>query len=515
MIGNPAGMKTLVVVSWEGYTMILDLRAAFDRRIVDCPGLVRDDATDEPALNELCDAAPNLALNVKNATAPAHELWLWAALGVFLQFAAVAMPAVTTYHWKWEKAGSPVASYGYPCFLIGSCLVVMGVMICGHVIEGITDEHNFFPSKAAAFESPRPPIQQIIRLQRSCTVGDQRFPSFAIYNSHGDRTIRTSRLTKRNLSSLAATATAASVVGFVVQFIGLRALHWSATIMQLGVTVLMTCVRAYVRRGLATNPICQKMLDEHETADLTLRLLEDNGSKTAGEHVPGESEPSPGDDADDEIDEVQAPYAMDMNVAWEVQTLYSLGTPTLDPERSGLMGIYGDSFSGYTVPQSRFKALFPKTRLNAALDLESNETDGLTDSTAVSLHVMVHKLMPRHDYAVDVAERLARVLERLAAVFAHLPSIQWADADSPFAQDIYNWYVPVAAREGGLKRKTMAARFDVERAPNTNTSAGTGLLPWSMPRGGWCWITVRPCAGSSTTIKEGRWTLPGCGWPRR
>jgi cadmium resistance protein CadD (predicted permease) len=63
-----------------------------------------------------------------------------------------------------------------------------------------------------------------------------------------------------------------AVLGFIVQFVGLRALHWSATIIQLGVTLLMTAVRAWVRRGLASDPSVIQILDGHEKAWFALRL---------------------------------------------------------------------------------------------------------------------------------------------------------------------------------------------------------------------------------------------------
>jgi hypothetical protein len=47
-----------------------------------------------------------------------------------------------------------------------------------------------------------------------------------------------------------------TVFGFVCQFIGLRALHWFATLAVLSVTILMVGVRAWVRRGLTADPIC-------------------------------------------------------------------------------------------------------------------------------------------------------------------------------------------------------------------------------------------------------------------
>ena len=54
---------------------------------------------------------------------------------------------------------------------------------------------------------------------------------------------------------MTAVATLATVVGFVAQFVGLRALHWSATIYQLGVMLIMTIARSVVRRGLAEDPV--------------------------------------------------------------------------------------------------------------------------------------------------------------------------------------------------------------------------------------------------------------------
>lgn len=79
-------------------------------------------------------------------------------------------------------------------------------------------------------------------------------------------------LTRLN-STLAAVSSLLAVVGFIVQFVGLRALHWSATIIQLGITLVMTGVRAWVRRGLASDPTTRATLEGHEVAWLTLYIL--------------------------------------------------------------------------------------------------------------------------------------------------------------------------------------------------------------------------------------------------
>lgn len=178
VMGQPAGMKTLIVSD----KMVYDLKSAINQNI-----LANTNAEDN-AVDILTDAAPNLALNVRNATAGSRELWTWAAVGTILQIIGVVIPGIATYIWQWPKADVKVQSYGYPCFVVGTTLVVLGTMICGHVIEGVTIEHKFTKHSAHAGK------MQVLRLQRACTVSDQHFSSYAIFNDDGNHSIRTSRL---------------------------------------------------------------------------------------------------------------------------------------------------------------------------------------------------------------------------------------------------------------------------------------------------------------------------------
>ena len=148
LIGNPQGMKTLICAD-DG--KVFDLHSAFGAGYLRLTGRGGLKGTqEEEVIVSLNNAAPNLALNVKNATAPAWELWIWAVVGVLLQAAALTVPGLATYRklapppprlhssppmrsnsslgWNWEKAGSPIAVYGYPCFLAGTALVIAGTM---------------------------------------------------------------------------------------------------------------------------------------------------------------------------------------------------------------------------------------------------------------------------------------------------------------------------------------------------------------------------------------------------
>jgi hypothetical protein len=443
-IGSPAGMKNLIVTTREeGNLDVVDLRTAVLERIVHPPHKFDWAVPDVyDLMDELRDAPPNLALNVENATVPTWRLYLWALLGVALQLAAIVVPGVATYCWKWEKAGRPVALYGYPCFLVGTGLVIIGIMTCGHVIEGTTAEQNF------SLDS----MTQVVRLQRSCTVGDQHFPSFAIYNSPNDLLLRTSRLRQQKSSFLAATAAAVTVVGYIVQFVGLRTLHWSATILQLSVTILMAGVRAYIRRGLASNPVYQELLEGHETACLALRLLQLNANKTMWEPT---LYPPP---------------------IWEVQTLHVFGGENMNDSKRAI----SEWRFKHGNPIRRLEALFPELESTTPSGLEhslaSDGVDELPDSGALKLWESIHKLMPQHDHAVDVAERLAKAIERLATTFAS-SGIEWTEpANRPFETTAYKWHVPVTAWIHPGNKKTTAARFVVEPGPKPDS----GPRPWVL-----------------------------------
>jgi hypothetical protein len=63
-----------------------------------------------------------------------------------------------------------------------------------------------------------------------------------------------------------------SVAGFVIQFTGLRGMHWSATIAQLIAMLIMVALRAWVRRNLAYRPSDQEVTQGHELDWLAVRM---------------------------------------------------------------------------------------------------------------------------------------------------------------------------------------------------------------------------------------------------
>jgi hypothetical protein len=141
------------------------------------------------------------------------------------------------------------------------------------VVESSTKEQKYQPKKGNAY---------IIWLQQAGTVNDQAFESFAVFPEAPRALITTSqrarddiRVKKRRfpLMELKAIAgTIAGIAGFIFQFVGLRGMHWSASVAQLGATVFMTVLRAWVRRGLTKPPKCQPLLPGYELDWLAMTL---------------------------------------------------------------------------------------------------------------------------------------------------------------------------------------------------------------------------------------------------
>ncbi|KAL8399273.1 hypothetical protein RB596_007914 [Gaeumannomyces avenae] len=232
---------------------------------------------------------PNLTLNVHNQVGRG-ELYIVAACGTVLQLGVLVYSGLATYLLMFPKDGNPVAEYAFPCTAAGALLLVVGILVCSHVVESATSETRYRPKDGME--------ARVVWLQRSGTVNDQSFEPFAIFPRKPQPIITTSHranLQKQGQSAIASILSAlsvgisgmvgttveelvtvvavfVSVSGFILQFTGLRAMHWSASVTQLGATALMTILRAWVRRNLAENPKALSLVPGHELDWLAMTL---------------------------------------------------------------------------------------------------------------------------------------------------------------------------------------------------------------------------------------------------
>ncbi|SCO54281.1 uncharacterized protein FFNC_15436 [Fusarium fujikuroi] len=239
------------------------------------------------------DIAPNLTLNIHSRVGRG-ELYAVALFGILVQLGILAYYACLTYYSPFRfhllNKGDVIESYAFSCTAAGTTLIVAGMLICSLIVEKSTSEKRYLPiSKANE--------ARVVWLQRPGTVNDQTFESFAIYPESPQAVITTSRRASRTRSQGRETSSDKSwwecvsgkelnevltlmgmffsISGFIVQFVGLRAMHWTASVTLLGATILMTCLRVLVRRNLAQVPKSQRLLAGHELDWLTMILAGD------------------------------------------------------------------------------------------------------------------------------------------------------------------------------------------------------------------------------------------------
>ncbi|KNG89952.1 hypothetical protein ANOM_001178 [Aspergillus nomiae NRRL 13137] len=191
---------------------------------------------------------PNLSLNKGIARRSQGWFYCAAVLGFVLQIGVLAYSAVTVliYPVDFQKDGQPVENYALPLFLIGTISLCTGMFLCALIIERSSRELYFHPVKPSKIYWLQPGGQH---------VGDQVFSSFLGVNEGPDsqptedliyiKSIRDHAF-EGNWYILSLTISI-TLVGFVAQFVGLRGLHSSVTLAQMGSTLVMAIVRTCLR----------------------------------------------------------------------------------------------------------------------------------------------------------------------------------------------------------------------------------------------------------------------------
>ncbi|KAF1950249.1 hypothetical protein CC80DRAFT_520047 [Byssothecium circinans] len=220
--------------------------------------LLKGIKSDIVIIRNVSAAAPNISLNSHNQFWRG-ELRAAAVFGTILQLGVLTYSGFATYYptLKFQNDNRPIARYAFPCTAVGTLVLVAGILVCAHVVESSTKEKRY-----QAREGKR---TRLVWLQQTKTVNDQVFESFAIF-SDDDRTVITTsrRATNKQghatvLAFKTVLGTMVGLCGFIVQFIGLRGMHWSVSVAQLGAVLVMASVRALVRRGLAKPPQCRHL----------------------------------------------------------------------------------------------------------------------------------------------------------------------------------------------------------------------------------------------------------------
>lgn len=224
-------------------------------------------------------SAPNISLNIHSHVAE-WELYVVAVIGTVVQTTVLVYAYYSTYNPSLRlrlDILSPVV-WAWYFTLIGTLSVVAGMLGCCYVIEKSTTEERYEITGGGE--------GHILWLQKGETVNDQVFYSHAIFAKNKRSIVMTSRrndkfTNPKYFDSQAyeygtTAASLLSLVGFIVQFMGLRGMHWSIPVAQVTATIIMTSLRAVVRRGLSECPYSQQLPAEYEMDWLATRFAEDD-----------------------------------------------------------------------------------------------------------------------------------------------------------------------------------------------------------------------------------------------
>lgn len=197
---------------------------------------------------------PNLSLNVSVKPVDRRLLVFFVVLGFLVQSGVLVWAAFSQYGLKLYKNNAPPVPYGFAIFTAGTVVLALGMFGCAWAVDSSTTEAVWQPSTA-------PRAKSVLWLQQGGQmVGDQRFESWSRRCVYPNNTITTSHKSAKTLeltqnaarsgtlnsrTALVNIAIALAFVGFVLQFFGLRVLHSSVTLAQLGAILLMTLIRSF------------------------------------------------------------------------------------------------------------------------------------------------------------------------------------------------------------------------------------------------------------------------------
>ncbi|KAI4865304.1 hypothetical protein F4820DRAFT_458239 [Hypoxylon rubiginosum] len=192
---------------------------------------------------------PNLSLNIGITKRSKYVHWGAAVTGFLAQVSVLLFGAVVQYRLHWMKDENPIEPWAFPFTLGGTICVCGGMFFCAFLVNDSTKERKFQRKKGKQTFDPflfsssnELPWTDYITSWKKSTVQASKV------NHELGRPSWVGRLTLKPSSEIwTLVATSVTMVGFVLQFVGLRSMHSAVSLLQLGVTLGMGVVRALLR----------------------------------------------------------------------------------------------------------------------------------------------------------------------------------------------------------------------------------------------------------------------------
>ncbi|KAK1243820.1 hypothetical protein MKX08_001958 [Trichoderma sp. CBMAI-0020] len=203
--------------------------------------------TDESAANIF---APNLSLNIGIRRQSTVVSWAVAVSGTVLQIGVLAFAIVVTYCLEWQKDDKRPDSYACPMAIVGTLVEWGGMFLCAYLV-GKTSRKQVFHRNQQSLDKQSTPSSIYWVQPGGQVLGDQVFDPFC-YSDHDQPLLqyvsswkKPSRSSDSELVLWVAVST--TIIGFVIQFVGLRGIHSAVAVAQLGAMMVMSVARSALR----------------------------------------------------------------------------------------------------------------------------------------------------------------------------------------------------------------------------------------------------------------------------
>ncbi|KAL9622355.1 MAG: hypothetical protein Q9160_003366 [Pyrenula sp. 1 TL-2023] len=242
--------------------------------------------------------APNLMVNGPGLAGNSTFVCLAAIAG---QATIILMAGLMTFYWGLLKP-----THLFSPEIVFSLFAVLFYVVKGE-FEACTDDRKFGADAhdGKHIKQGKPPNGSemsdwnFVIIQKATQLGDEQFASFAITNPKSPARIRLWKTIHEGDSGFrksrpwnTATAVSVTAFGFIIQFVGTSMLHYSVSVVLVGISALMLLVRSIASAGLARKLDAQELLEDHEIANFVTSTIYGIESIGFGRVCPGRSEPA-------------------------------------------------------------------------------------------------------------------------------------------------------------------------------------------------------------------------------
>ncbi|KAM0452318.1 hypothetical protein ACHAO4_005529 [Trichoderma viride] len=215
---------------------------------------VLNDSTADESVAEIF--APNLSLNIGIKRQSNVVSWTVAASGTVLQFGVLVFAVVVTYCLEWQKDGNRPDSYACPMAIVGTLIEWAGMFLCAFLVGKTSRKQVYHRNQQALDNQSTRNVQSksssIYWVQPGGQVlGDQVFDPFC-HSDHDQPLLQYVTSWKQPSKSpdselVLWVAVCTTIIGFVIQFVGLRGIHSAVAVAQLGAMMVMSVARSALR----------------------------------------------------------------------------------------------------------------------------------------------------------------------------------------------------------------------------------------------------------------------------